>query len=96
MSHLPDNFSKFEVWKLFKSKLSEFDQCANVTYQFWCKTWKKHFSHVKIPHVNRFGVCADCEEFKTIRDKAIIAEEKSKSCKEFLVEILASGKLSLA
>jgi hypothetical protein len=32
VSHLPDNFSKFEVWKLFKSKLSVFDQCANVTY----------------------------------------------------------------
>jgi hypothetical protein len=86
--HLPDSYSKLEVWQTFKTSFSNFDKGANVTYRFWCKTWKKHFSHVKIPHVNRFGVCADCEEFKTIRDKAIIAEEKSKSCKRTFGKIV--------
>jgi hypothetical protein len=78
VSHLLDNFSKFEVWKLFKSKLLEFDQCANVTYRFWCKIWEKYFPLVKIPKVNHLRTCADCEEFKTIHEKALTIEKESK------------------
>jgi hypothetical protein len=78
VSHLPDNFLKFEVWKIFKSKLSHFDQCAKMTYQFWCKIWEKYFLLVKIPKVNCFEACADCEEFKIIHEKAMTIEEKIK------------------
>ena len=76
--HLLDSFSKLEVWKIFKSSFSNFNKNKNITYRFFCKVWKKHFPNIKIPRMNRFGVCADCEEFKTIRDKAVTAEEKSK------------------
>jgi hypothetical protein len=80
--HLPDSFSKLEVWKIFKSSFSNFDKYENVSYRFFCKAWRKHFPNVKIPKMNRFGVCADCEEFKTIREKAVTAEDKSKSSLE--------------
>jgi hypothetical protein len=76
--HLPDSFSKLEVWKIFKSTFADFDKTEKVTYRYWCKMWTNHFPNVKIPKLNRFGVCADCEEFKTIREKAVTADEKSK------------------
>ena len=76
--HLPDSYSKLEVWKLFKSTFPDYDKTENVTYRYWCKMWTNHFPNVKIPKLNRFGVCADCEEFKTIREKAVTADEKSK------------------
>jgi hypothetical protein len=31
-----------------------------------------------MPKVNRFEACAHCEEFKTIREKVVTIEEKSK------------------
>lgn len=76
--HLPDSYSKLEVWKLFKSTFADYDKTEKVTYRYWCKMWTNHFPNVKIPKLNRFGVCADCEEFKTIREKAVTADEKSK------------------
>jgi hypothetical protein len=78
VSHLLDNFSKLEVSKLFKSKLSNFDQCGSVTYQFWCKIWNKHFPLIKMPKVNHFGACADCKKFKTICEKTLTIEKNSK------------------
>jgi hypothetical protein len=79
--HFPNSYSKLEVWQTFNTTFSNFDKATCVTYQFKCKTWKRYFSHAKIPHVNRFGVYADCEEFKTIQNKAILTQEKSKSSK---------------
>jgi len=76
--HLPDNYSKLEVYNLYKSTFVKLDTTANISYRSWCKLWKAHFPLVKIPAVNRFSACADCEEFKSIREKAITAEEKSK------------------
>jgi hypothetical protein len=79
--YLLDSFSKLEVWNFFKSKFPNFDQYANVTKRYWCKIWNKYFPFIKIPKVNQFGVYADCEEFKTIREKAVTIEEKSKKLK---------------
>jgi len=76
--HLPDNYSKLEVYNLYKSTFVKMDSTVNISYRNWCKLWKKHFPLVKIPAVNRFSVCADCEEFKSIREKAITTEDKSK------------------
>jgi hypothetical protein len=76
--HLPDNYSKLEVYNLYKSSFVKMDSTVNISYRNWCKLWEKRFPLVKIPAVNRFSVCADCEEFKSIREKAITAEDKSK------------------
>ena len=77
--HLPDNFSKFKVWNLYKSTYQILDRDSSVSYRTWCKLWSRNFAHVKIPVVNRFSVCADCEEFKSIREKAVSPEEKRKT-----------------
>ena len=76
--HLPDNYSKLEVYNLYKSTFVKMDSTVSISYRNWCKLWKKHFPLVKIPVVNRFSVCADCEEFKSIREKAVTPEDKSK------------------
>ena len=76
--HLPDNYSKLEVWNLYKSTYGTLDIDSKVGYRRWCKLWSSNFSHVKIPVVNRFSVCADCEEFKSIREKAVTPDEKRK------------------
>ena len=77
--HLPDNYSKLEVWNLYKSTYETLDRDSSIGYRRWCKLWSNNFSHVKIPVVNRFSVCADCEKFKSIREKAVTPEEKRKT-----------------
>ena len=54
--HLPDNFSKFKVWNLYKSTYQILDRDSSVSYRTWCKLWSRNFAHVKIPVVNRFSV----------------------------------------
>jgi hypothetical protein len=76
--HLPDNYTKREVWKLFTSQYGERDQGSKCSYRHFVRVWSSQFSHVKIPPVNRFSACADCEYFKTMRDKAVTDAEKSK------------------
>ncbi len=84
--HLPDSLSKWDVWKTFRSTFPSLEKAVQVNYRYWCRIWEKDFPHVKIPNVNRFGVCADCEEFKTIRDKAVTSDDKSKLKKILLHE----------
>lgn len=74
--HLPDNYSKLEVYNVYKSSFVNLDTSCNITYRRWCKLWNIHFPLVKIPQVNRFSVCADCEEFKSIREKAVTTEDR--------------------
>ena len=76
--HLPDNYSKFEVWNIYKSTLGDVRRSANISYKRWLKIWLAHFPSVKIPTVNRFSACADCEEFKSFCEKAVTPEDKSK------------------
>jgi hypothetical protein len=76
--HLPDNYTKFEVWKLFISQYGDRDEMSRIPYRHFTRLWGLHFPNVKIPPVSRFSACADCEEFKTMRDKAISATDRSK------------------
>jgi hypothetical protein len=74
--HLPDNYTKWEICKLFNSQYGTRDETTKVQYEAFTRIWRQNFPHVKIPPVSRFSACADCEEFKTIRDKAISNVEK--------------------
>lgn len=75
--HLPDNYTKFEVWKIFQCTFGSKDETAkNITYRAFVKIWNEKFPNVKIPPVSRFSACADCEEFKALRDKASSQREK--------------------
>ncbi len=74
--HLPDNYTKWEIFKLFNSQYVTRDATAKIQYEAFTRIWRQNFSHVKIPPVSRFSACADCEEFKTMRDKAISDVEK--------------------
>jgi hypothetical protein len=76
--HLPDNYSKYEVWKIYTSSLVDSDETCQFSYRSFMRIWKIDFPHVKIPPINRFSACADCVEFKTLRDKAITDVEKRK------------------
>lgn len=76
--HLPDNYSKTEVWKIYQSTVGNSDLSASVGYRQFAKIWKSDFPQVKIPTVNRFSTCANCEEFKSMRDKADNEVEKRK------------------
>jgi hypothetical protein len=76
--HLLDSLSKRDVWNTFCSSFFSLKKVVQVSYWYWCKIWDKDFPHVKIPNVNGFRVYADCEEVKTIRDRAVTSDDKSK------------------
>lgn len=80
IQHLPDNYSKKEVWKIYDSSLGEMDKTSKISYRAFTRVWDENFSHVKIPPVNHFSACADCEEFKSLRDQAITDYDKRKWC----------------
>ncbi len=75
--HLPDNWTKMEVYETFKSEMTLREE-QDVAYSYFCRIWLKHYSWVRIPSRSRFSTCAPCTEFKALRDKATLEEEKSK------------------
>jgi hypothetical protein len=75
--HLPDNWTKMEVYEAFKNETTLREE-QEVTYSYFCRIWQKHYSRVRIPSRSRFSTCAPCTKFKAMRDKATLEEEKSK------------------
>ena len=74
-THLPDNFTKTEVYNLYIETLKE----RNMPMLSLCsflRVWRKHFSLVKIPKKTRMGVCQICAELKAKRDTAKTIEQK--------------------
>jgi hypothetical protein len=81
--HLPDNWSKTEVFDAFKNE-TELRQEQEVTYSWFCRVWKSQFSRVRIPKRSRFSTCAPCTKFKAMRDKSTLMEERCK----FLIHLV--------
>lgn len=73
--HLPDNWTKLEVFEEFKNE-SEIREDASVKYSWFCRIWTKEFPRVRIPKRSRFSTCAPCTEFKALRDKATLEAER--------------------
>ena len=77
--HLPDNWTKMEVFEAFKIESSLREE-RSLTYSWFCRIWNSEFPRVRIPKRSRFSTCAPCTEFKALRDKATLEAEKSMSC----------------
>lgn len=75
--HLPDNWTKLEVFDAFKNEVLSREE-AGMTYSWFCRIWNLEFPRVRIPKRSRFSTCAPCTEFKALRDKATLEAEKSK------------------
>lgn len=85
-THLPDNFTKAEVYNLYVETLKE----RNMPMLSLCsflRVWRKYFSHVKIPKKTRMGVCQICAELKAKRDTAKTSEQKGKLDLNFEVQM---------
>jgi hypothetical protein len=76
--HLPDNWTKLEVYEEFKHE-TNFREEQDVTYSWFCRIWSQKFSRVRIPKRSRFSTCAPCTEFKALREKATLETEKFES-----------------
>ena len=76
--HLPDNWTKGEVFEMFKVDLLEREE-TTMTYGYFCRLWLEEFPRVRIPEHSHFTACTPCTEFKHLRDKATLEVEKSKS-----------------
>ena len=74
--HLPDNWTKLEVFEAFKMESSLHEE-TSLTYSWFCRIWNSEFPRVRIPKRSRFSTCAPCTEFKALRDKATLEAERS-------------------
>lgn len=77
--HLPDNWTKFEVFEAFKNETLSREE-TTLTYSWFCRIWNLEFPRVRIPKRSRFSTCAPCTEFKALRDKATLEHERSMFC----------------
>ena len=73
--HLPDNWTKLEVFEAFKKEAVSREE-TSLTYSWFCRIWAKEFPRVRIPKRSRFSTCAPCSEFKALRDKATLEAER--------------------
>ena len=76
--HLPDNWTKLEVFEAFKLESSTREE-ASLTYSWFCRIWNVEFPRVRIPARSRFSTCGPCTEFKALRQKATLEAERSLS-----------------
>ena len=67
--HLPDNYSKAEVFKIYMASLDADREDGHASFSSFHRVWGKSFPEVKIPAVNRFSQCSHCRYYKTLRDK---------------------------
>ena len=74
--HLPDNWTKLEVFEAFKSEAT-LRESEGLTYSWFCRIWKVSFPRVRIPKRSRFSTCTSCTEFKALRAKATLESKKS-------------------
>ncbi|KAL3691285.1 hypothetical protein R1sor_004936 [Riccia sorocarpa] len=72
--HLPNNFTKKEVYDHYKTDMSQMQSV--LQYSSFKRYWLKYYPLVTIPTTNKFSVCDFCELYKTKRDKAVTKLEK--------------------
>lgn len=77
--HLPDNWTKSDVFDAFKNDFLLRDE-TTITYSWFCRIWNLEFPRVRIPKRSRFSTCAPCTELKALRDKATLEAERRKIC----------------
>ncbi|KAL3682515.1 hypothetical protein R1sor_000537 [Riccia sorocarpa] len=73
--HLPNNFTKKEVYDHYKTDMSQMQSV--LQYSSFKRYWLKYYPLVTIPTTNKFFVCDFCELYKTKRDKAVTKLEKA-------------------
>ncbi|KAL3701108.1 hypothetical protein R1sor_019130 [Riccia sorocarpa] len=83
--HLPDNFTKHEVYEYYKTSLDSSDPASLLAFSSFTKVWRKEFPNVKIPRRNRFAVCELCTELKARRDNAVLAEKKALASRALMI-----------
>ena len=74
-THLPDNFTKREVYNLYVESQKD-SLNSTLSLPSFLLIWHQDFHHVKIPKKSRMGVCQICAELKAKQDKA----RRSKDC----------------
>ena len=73
--HLMDNYTRFEVYTLYKDDM--LDSCQQFTsYSHFTRLWKNFFNNVKIPRKIRMGVCSVCANLKSKRQNAQCSTER--------------------
>ncbi|KAL3700346.1 hypothetical protein R1sor_018368 [Riccia sorocarpa] len=72
--HLPNNFTKKEVYDHYTMDMLQVHQC--LRYSSFKRYWLKYYPLVTIPTTNTFSVCDFCELYKSKRTKVIIRIEK--------------------
>ena len=77
--HLPDNWTKLEVFEAFKADAS-LRESKSLTYLWFCRIWNIEFPRVRIPKRSRFSTCTSCTKLKALRAKATLESEKSMLC----------------
>lgn len=78
-THLPDNFTKREVYSLYAESQKD-SLNSTLSLPSFLRIWRQDFPHVKIPKKSRMGVCQICAELKAKRDTAKTTEEKCTLC----------------
>ena len=69
--HIPYNFSRQEIYNLYKAFVQEAEGNKNfIIYAYFTRLWKIEFNNVCIPKRSRMGVCSICDSLKQIRDKS--------------------------
>ena len=64
-THIPDNFSRHEIYKLYKAFVQEAKENNNfIRYAYFTRLWKIEFNNVCIPKRSRMGVCSICASLK--------------------------------
>ncbi|KAL3678915.1 hypothetical protein R1sor_021871 [Riccia sorocarpa] len=75
--HLPNNFTKKEVYDHYKTDMSQMQSV--LQYSSFKRYWRKYYPLVTIPTTNKFSVCDFCELYKSKRDKAVTKLEKAEA-----------------
>ncbi|KAL3683390.1 hypothetical protein R1sor_001412 [Riccia sorocarpa] len=75
--HLPNNFTKKEVYDHYKTDMSQMQLV--LQYSSFKRYWRKYYPLVTIPTTNKFSVCDFCELYKSKRDKAVTKLEKAEA-----------------
>jgi hypothetical protein len=69
--HIPDNFSKREIYNLYAGYVEGVKGNGNVvTYTYFTRVWKKQFNNVYIPNKSRMDICSICATLKLRGDKS--------------------------
>eukprot|EP01018_Ginkgo_biloba_P010915 Gb_30936 [translate_table: standard] len=66
--HIPDNFSKVEIFNMYKEHAIA-TEAKHVSYVHFKRLWKDNFNNVRIPAKTRMGICSVCAELKARRAK---------------------------